>query len=75
MRQQRVIKKCIKPLSEYLSETPTLVSYPQGKGGNKIYVRKDSFKTGINLSGYGQCHWKGFVQMCFGDMNKEVSAR
>ena len=39
-----------------------------------MYVRKDSFKTGINLSGYGQCFWKGFVQMCFGVMDKEVSA-
>jgi len=39
-----------------ISEIPTLVSYPQRKGGNKMNVRKDSFKTGINLSGYGQCH-------------------
>jgi hypothetical protein len=31
MRHERVIKKYMNPLSKYLSETPTLVSYPQRK--------------------------------------------
>jgi hypothetical protein len=65
MRHERVIKKGIKPLSKYLSETPTLVSYPQRKGGNKMYVRKDSFKNRNKFKWLWTMPLKGFCANVF----------